>query len=127
MHPLKVLSFNIDGGGRPNYTVVCDAIEEYLPDCTVIVDARCPEDGGSLVTMIVAQLGPGYSVHVHSNASRQVGGVMFVSGPRLSHKRLLPACPLASTAALTCRLGGSEVLIVGSYWPFFNPNGDSSL
>ena len=118
---LTILTINMDGGARWNYTLVCDLILCKKADIAILIDTRLNKFGGSQSKLIIRQLGSTYTVHVHSAGDKnEIGGVMFISGPRLSHKRLRPLCPLGSTAALTCTLGGTRLSVMATYWPTKN-------
>ena len=118
----------MDGGARLNYTKVCTLMLSKQADICTCVDVQLPPGGGSVPGLIAQLLGGGYTVHLHSaGPNRAVGGVLFIAGPRVTHKRMMPVCKHGSTAVLHCRFGSRPVRVVGTYWPVKNLTGAGSL
>ena len=92
------------------------------------VDVRLPPGGGSIPALITQLLGSGFTVHLHSaGLNRAIGGVLFIAGPRVTHKRLSPVCKYGTTAVLKGRFGTQPIQVVGTYWSVKNLKGEASL
>ena len=58
---LTILTINMDGGARWNYTLVCDLILRKKADITILIDTRLNKFGGSQSKLIIRQLGSAYT------------------------------------------------------------------
>ena len=82
----------------------------------------------AFTALITQLLGGGFTVHLHSaGPNRMIGGVLFITGPRVTHKRLSPVCKYGTTAVLKGRFGTQPIQVIGTYWPFKNLKGEASL
>ena len=76
---LTILTINMDGGARWNYTLVCDLILRKKADIAILIDTRLNKLGGSQCKLIIRQLGSAYTVHVHSAGDKnEIGGHVYL-------------------------------------------------
>ena len=107
---LTRMCLNMDAGVYWNHSLVTDLILCKGVDVAWLLDTRLNNWRRSCET--------GSAVHVCSAGdNKEVGGVMFIAGPHLSHKRLKPLCSSGSSAALTCSFGDTLLSFIATYWP----------
>ena len=97
-------------------------------DVAWLLDTSLNKIGGA--RLVSRNLGAAYTVHVCSAGdNKEVGGVIFIAGPRLCHKRLKPLCTSGSSMYLwllsvpLAPLQHSPAPLVAPFFPLLRPTG----
>ena len=121
---LRLVSYNANSLSEPKLRDLGLLFRNLDLDVLVLVDTRAPIELLKLFRSVLFLLLPrGFSLHLvppSTSVSSGVGGIAFITGPRLSQPRLLWGCPFGSAGILQASFEGSQIRIAGIYSPVHN-------
>ena len=121
---LRSLFFNLDGSDLTTIYDIIDVMEKQFVDLVCIVDPRLDDRFKSLQSEIRSRGLQIRLFYVPQAPSKRkdgrVGGILFLTGSRLSKLKLERVCPEGSFSILHGFFGLTPVHFLGTYWPVFN-------
>ena len=126
---LRLVSYNVNTLSETKLKDLGLLFRSLDLDALILVDTRAPTELQKLFRSILFHLLPrGYSLHLvppSPAVSTGVGGIVFITGPRLAQPQLMWTCPYGSIGILQFSFEGSLVRLMGIYSPVYNNAGGS--